>query len=69
MYLTIFVLHYFVMHNFSVFFQKFQINYVLDQSKPGNELIVKDGVTCITRSDFQTLGLKKELEPTVGNTQ
>ncbi|XP_056118295.1 uncharacterized protein LOC130095561 [Rhinichthys klamathensis goyatoka] len=43
------------------------INYVLDQSKPGNELIVKNGVTCITRSDFQTLGLKKELESTVGN--
>ncbi|KAK0151944.1 HMG domain-containing protein 3 [Merluccius polli] len=38
------------------------LNYVLDVTRPGNELIIKDGPTCLCRTDMLTLGLKRQME-------
>ncbi|XP_026001571.1 uncharacterized protein LOC113008408 isoform X2 [Astatotilapia calliptera] len=43
------------------------LNYVLDISRPKDELIVETSSGCLTRSDFWTLGLNKEMESTIGN--
>ncbi|XP_076864007.1 uncharacterized protein LOC143516342 [Brachyhypopomus gauderio] len=43
------------------------LHYVLDINRPSNELIVKDGVTCLTREDFWSLGLSRCMESNIGN--
>ncbi|XP_025759952.1 uncharacterized protein LOC109195591 isoform X3 [Oreochromis niloticus] len=43
------------------------LNYVLDISRPKDELIVETSSGCITRADFWTLGLNKQMESTIGN--
>ncbi|XP_030271945.1 uncharacterized protein LOC115581185 isoform X2 [Sparus aurata] len=43
------------------------LDYVLDTEKPESELIVKTKKSCLTRGDFWTLGLKLEMESTIGN--
>ncbi|CAM4299460.1 unnamed protein product [Leuciscus chuanchicus] len=43
------------------------VNYVLDEDRPMNELIVKDGQTCLTRENFVSLGLRREMDSMVGN--
>ncbi|CAI5669788.1 unnamed protein product [Oreochromis niloticus] len=40
------------------------LNYVLDISRPKDELIVETSSGCITRADFWTLGLNKQMEST-----
>ncbi|KAG9269343.1 hypothetical protein AMEX_G16367 [Astyanax mexicanus] len=42
------------------------INYILDEQRPMNEIIVKDGQTCLTRENFLTLGLRKEMDSMIG---
>lgn len=32
-----------------------------------NEIIIKDGQTCLTRENFVTLGLRKEMDSVVRN--
>lgn len=44
-----------------------EINYVLDVTRPGNELIIKDGPTCLSRSVFLTLGLQRDMDAVVLN--
>uniref|UniRef100_A0A4W6EFC6 Uncharacterized protein n=1 Tax=Lates calcarifer TaxID=8187 RepID=A0A4W6EFC6_LATCA len=44
-----------------------KLNYVLDTSRPANELIVRTSKACLTRADFWTLGLRKEMDSTIGN--
>ncbi|XP_070399217.1 uncharacterized protein [Nothobranchius furzeri] len=41
------------------------LNYVLDISRPKDELIVETSSGCLTQADFWTLGLNKEMELTV----
>ncbi|CAL8241452.1 unnamed protein product, partial [Gadus morhua 'NCC'] len=43
------------------------INYVLDPKRPGEELIVKHMPTCLSRSNFLTLGLQTDIDSMVGN--
>ncbi|XP_070400206.1 HMG domain-containing protein 3-like isoform X1 [Nothobranchius furzeri] len=43
------------------------LNYVLDISRPKDELIVETSSGCLTRADFWTLGLNKEMELTIAN--
>ncbi|XP_070398803.1 uncharacterized protein [Nothobranchius furzeri] len=43
------------------------LNYVLDISRPKDELIVETSSGCLTRADFWTLGLNKEMESTIAN--
>ncbi|XP_072567723.1 uncharacterized protein [Paramormyrops kingsleyae] len=43
------------------------LNYVLDISRPKDELIVETSTGCLTRADFWTLGLNEQMESTVGN--
>ncbi|CAI5686400.1 unnamed protein product [Oreochromis niloticus] len=43
------------------------LNYVLDISRPKDELIVETSSGCITRADFWTLGLNKQMESTIEN--
>ncbi|KAF6723618.1 hypothetical protein FQA47_017165, partial [Oryzias melastigma] len=44
------------------------LQYVLDTRRPGNELIVQTfKKTCLTRSDFLTLGLRRDVESTILN--
>ncbi|KAM3868918.1 uncharacterized protein ACN63O_006274 [Diretmus argenteus] len=43
------------------------IDYILDDSKPAEELIIKDGHTCLTRDNFRTLGQQREMDSMVGN--
>ncbi|CAI5670940.1 unnamed protein product [Oreochromis niloticus] len=43
------------------------LNYVLDISRPKDELIVETSSGCLTRADFWTLGLNKQMESTIGN--
>ena len=50
-----------------MFFQSvFQLNYVLDSSKSGEEVIVRDGKVFLNRSDFLTLGRPQWMESNVG---
>ncbi|KAI4883364.1 hypothetical protein NFI96_001065 [Prochilodus magdalenae] len=42
-----------------------KINYILDEQRPMNEIIVKDGQTCLTRENFLTLGLRQEMDSVV----
>ncbi|XP_057712976.1 uncharacterized protein LOC130929649 isoform X2 [Corythoichthys intestinalis] len=41
--------------------------YILDIERPETELIVQTNKACLTRSDFWTLGLNREMESTIGN--
>ncbi|XP_049339689.1 uncharacterized protein LOC125804624 [Astyanax mexicanus] len=43
------------------------LSYVLDSERPGNELIVRIGKTCLTREDFLSLGTSQDMEATIGN--
>ncbi|XP_077365645.1 uncharacterized protein LOC144009664 [Festucalex cinctus] len=43
------------------------VNYVLDEGRPMNEIIIKDQHTCLTRENLLTLGLKREMDSMVGN--
>ncbi|RVE63472.1 hypothetical protein OJAV_G00136600 [Oryzias javanicus] len=43
------------------------LDYVLDQNRPAQELLVKEGNICLTREDFWSLGLEKYMESTIGN--
>ncbi|XP_041859627.1 uncharacterized protein LOC121651457 [Melanotaenia boesemani] len=43
------------------------LNYVLDTRRPGNEVIVRTLKSTLTRSDFLTLGLRQDMESTIGN--
>lgn len=47
--------------------QKELLNYILDIEGPGNELIVRTAKACLTRADFWTLGLNRDMESTIGN--
>ncbi|KAI4796103.1 hypothetical protein KUCAC02_029452, partial [Chaenocephalus aceratus] len=42
------------------------VNYVLDETRPMEELIVKDCHTCLTRENLVTLGLRREMDSMVG---
>lgn len=44
--------------------QKELLNYILDIERPGNELIVRTANTVLTRADFWTLGLNRDMEST-----
>uniref|UniRef100_A0AAV2LIX1 SAP domain-containing protein n=1 Tax=Knipowitschia caucasica TaxID=637954 RepID=A0AAV2LIX1_KNICA len=61
-------------HTYDKVFQKiwgasggWSLNYVLDEERSGKELIVQSTKMALTRSDFQTLGLKRDMESTIGN--
>ncbi|XP_019715216.1 uncharacterized protein LOC109509804, partial [Hippocampus comes] len=43
------------------------LNYVLDKSRPGAEYIVKEGPICVTREEFWSLGLQRDMDSTIGN--
>lgn len=43
------------------------LNYVLDKSRPGAEYIVKEGPICVTRGEFWSLGLQRDMDSTVSN--
>ncbi|CAG5927893.1 unnamed protein product, partial [Menidia menidia] len=43
------------------------LSYVLDTDKPPNEILVRCSNSCLTRSDFQTLGLQQQMDSTIGN--
>lgn len=49
----------------NTWFWVFQLKYVLDTNRPGNELIVCTFKASLTRSDFLTLGLMQQMESTV----
>ncbi|KAK2881673.1 hypothetical protein Q8A67_018941 [Cirrhinus molitorella] len=42
------------------------VNYVLDKARPANEIIVKDGPTCLTRENLLSLGLNREMDSMMG---
>lgn len=44
-----------------------KLNYVLDETRPMEELIVKDGQTGLTRENLVTLGLRREMDSIVRN--
>ncbi|XP_063064092.1 uncharacterized protein LOC134456605 [Engraulis encrasicolus] len=41
------------------------LKYVLDTSRPGNELLTKEGDVCLLREDFLSLGLNRCMDSTV----
>jgi hypothetical protein len=41
------------------------MNYVLDERRPSNELLVKDGPTCLIRENVLTLGKNKHMDSMV----
>ncbi|KAJ8376206.1 hypothetical protein SKAU_G00067860 [Synaphobranchus kaupii] len=43
------------------------LNYVLDKKRPAEEIIVKEGQTCLTRDEFWSLGLNRYMDATIGN--
>ncbi|XP_016429426.1 uncharacterized protein LOC107756730 [Sinocyclocheilus rhinocerous] len=43
------------------------LNYVLDTGRPAAEIIVKEGPLCITREEFWSLGLLRDLDSHIGN--
>lgn len=50
-------------HRYNLFHS--QLNYVLDEARPAQELIVRDGPICLTREDFCSLGLCQNMESNV----
>lgn len=44
----------------------FQLNYVLDTGRAGAEIIVKEGPMCLTREEFWSLGLLRDMDSNVG---
>ncbi|XP_061918201.1 uncharacterized protein LOC133659634 [Entelurus aequoreus] len=47
--------------------QKQLLQYVLACDRPATELIVKEGGACLTREEFWSLGLSRDMESTIGN--
>ncbi|XP_077085832.1 uncharacterized protein LOC143737856 [Siphateles boraxobius] len=43
------------------------VSYVLDEGRPANEIMIKDGPTCLTRENLLSLGLNREMDSMVGN--
>ncbi|XP_056587086.1 uncharacterized protein LOC130407827 isoform X2 [Triplophysa dalaica] len=43
------------------------LRYILDTRRLADEVIVKEGATCLTRADFWTLGLRRDMESDIGN--
>ncbi|XP_052007900.1 uncharacterized protein LOC127661315 [Xyrauchen texanus] len=43
------------------------LSYVLDTSRPGAEIIIKEGPTCLTREEFWSLGLQRYMDSQIGN--
>ncbi|CAL8373391.1 unnamed protein product [Gadus morhua 'NCC'] len=43
------------------------LNYALDLSRPGGEMLVKEGDVCLTREDFWSLCLPRNMESNIGN--
>ncbi|XP_016344334.1 uncharacterized protein LOC107690489 [Sinocyclocheilus anshuiensis] len=43
------------------------LNYVLDTGRPAAEIIVKEGPLCITREEFWSLGLLRDMDSHIGN--
>uniref|UniRef100_A0A9J8DK41 Uncharacterized protein n=1 Tax=Cyprinus carpio carpio TaxID=630221 RepID=A0A9J8DK41_CYPCA len=43
------------------------LRYILDTGRLAEEVIVKEGVICLLREDFWTLGLRREMESDIGN--
>ncbi|KAG9261005.1 hypothetical protein AMEX_G16383 [Astyanax mexicanus] len=43
------------------------LNYVLDTGRPGAEIIVKEGSMCLTREEFWSLGLLRDMDSNIGN--
>ncbi|CAM4545501.1 unnamed protein product [Leuciscus chuanchicus] len=43
------------------------VSYVLDEGRPANEIMIKDGPTCLTRENRLSLGLNREMDSMVGN--
>lgn len=46
---------------FTFYFISLQLNYVLDRNRPKTEIIVKEGPICLTREDFWSLGLQRDM--------
>lgn len=44
-----------------------QLNYVLDKKRPAEEIIVKEGQTCLTRDEFWSLGLGRYMDANVSS--
>ncbi|XP_061911071.1 uncharacterized protein LOC133655146 isoform X4 [Entelurus aequoreus] len=47
--------------------QKQLLEYVLACDRPAMELIVKEGGVCLTREEFWSLGLSRDMDSTIGN--
>ncbi|KAL1005300.1 hypothetical protein UPYG_G00057330 [Umbra pygmaea] len=43
------------------------LDYMLDTGRPALEIIVKEGPTCLTQKEFGRLGLRRNLDSTIGN--
>uniref|UniRef100_A0A9J8CPP7 Uncharacterized protein n=1 Tax=Cyprinus carpio carpio TaxID=630221 RepID=A0A9J8CPP7_CYPCA len=43
------------------------LSYVLDMRRPGAEIIIKEGPTCLTREEFWSLGLQRDMDFQIGN--
>ncbi|KAJ8358658.1 hypothetical protein SKAU_G00151830 [Synaphobranchus kaupii] len=43
------------------------LEYVLDTDRPAAELMIKDGIICLTREDFWSLGLNRCMDSNIGN--
>ncbi|XP_057212890.1 uncharacterized protein LOC130568197 isoform X2 [Triplophysa rosa] len=43
------------------------LRYILDTRRLADEVIVKEGATCLTREDFWTLGLRRDMKSDIGN--
>ncbi|XP_042609683.1 uncharacterized protein LOC122142532 [Cyprinus carpio] len=43
------------------------LSYVLDTRRPGAEIIIKEGPTCLTREEFWSLGLPRDMDSQIGN--
>ncbi|XP_061899584.1 uncharacterized protein LOC133647870 isoform X2 [Entelurus aequoreus] len=47
--------------------QKQLLEYVLACDRPAMELIIKEGGVCLTREEFWSLGLSRDMDSTIGN--
>ncbi|XP_026058982.1 uncharacterized protein LOC113043684 [Carassius auratus] len=43
------------------------LSYVLDTRRPGAEIIIKEGSTCLTREEIRSLGLQRNMDSQIGN--
>lgn len=56
---------FYVKHPYCTNSSYLQLSYILDTMRTGEEIIVKEGAICLTREEFWSLGLRRNMDSNV----